>query len=183
MEQIVKITPEQVLKAYSDIGASKKKMDQLSFEIEETPLAGLIIGFDTTPKEYNGNQYFTFKVQRPDGTIGSLSVSRMNDTFVVEGEHLIVKSETNKGKVMLKSFRASGDVVRNIGRSDAERIANMVGKNYTAERISGRVLVDYEPEILFITPVTPDKPTKAELGKLWKNTAVSDRIFKFLTIA
>lgn len=182
MEQIVKITAKEVVAAYTKIGASEKKMTQLAFESEETPLKGLIIAFDDVPKEYNGNKYFTFKVERPDGTIGSLSVSRLNDTFVKEGEFIVIKSKPNEGNVMLKSFRASGDVVRNIGRSDAERIANMVGKSYTAERIAGYVLDSYEPKNIFVMPKVEGAPSKTELSQLWDNTVASDRIFKFLTI-
>ena len=176
------MTPAKVLKAYKAINASEKKLSQLAFEVEETPLEGKIIAFNDTPKEYNGNQYFTFKVQRPDGTFGSMSVSRLSDSFVQKGIAQVVNSELNKGKAMLKSFRVSGDLVRNLGKSEAERIAIMVGKSYKAERTTANVINLYDAETLFITPATENVISETELDKLWENTVVSDRLFKFTEI-
>ena len=182
METIIKITPEEVVAAYTGIGASEKKITQLNFVADETPLQGKIIRFNPEAKEYNGNKYFTYDVERPDGTIGSMSVSRLNDTEVVKDRIIFVKSEKNKGKAMLQPSRVSGDIVRNIGRSEAERIANMIGKSYRAERISGNVIDNYEAEFLFVTPNKPETLTVTEKKKLWDNTAVSDRLFKFIEL-
>lgn len=182
METIVKITADEVVSAYTAIGASPKKIAQLNFTADETPLQGKIIRFNPEAKEYNGNKYFTFDVERPDGTIGSMSVSRLNDTEVVKDRIIIVKSEKNAGKAMLQPTRVSGDTIRNIGRSEAERIANMIGKSYRAERITGNVVVEYTDDKLFVKPKNVTNLIKAEKDALWANTAVSERLFKFIEL-
>ena len=115
-----------------------------------------------------------------------MSVSRLNDTHVKEGEVIFVKSEVNKGKAMLKPFRISGDIIRNIGRSEAERIANMIGRSYTAQRVEGVQVVKYAPEHLFVNPtkaeITAEKLSEANAAKLWKNTVGTNKLFKFLTL-
>lgn len=181
---IIKKTAEEIIALYEGIGASEKKMNQLTFVLEETPLEGTIISFDESAREYNGNKYFVFNVLRPDGTKGVMSVSRLNDTHVMQGDVQIVKNEksANAGKIMLKSHRVSGDMIRNIGKSEAERIANMIGKNYKAERITGHVIAKYDDDVLFIKPAKAEKPSKDELTKLWSNTAVSERLFKFIEL-
>ena len=182
MDTVKKISPAKVIEAYEKIGSSKKKLDSLSFKTEETPLEGTIIEFDSKPAEYEGNKYFTFKVSCPDGQIRKLSVNRLFDNEVVEGQYLVIKNEQNKGKVMLKSIPVSGNLVRMLGNSQAERISNIIGKSYKAQRITSSVLIEYTPEKLFLKPEHENKPSESELETLWQNTAISDRLFKFTEI-
>ena len=154
----------------------------MQFEVEETPLEGTVIGLNPEYREYNGNKYLVLDIQRPDGTMGTMSISRLSDTQVIQDQYQVVKNGDNAGSIMLKSSRVSGDLVRNLGKSDAERISAIIGKTYKAERVTGYSLVEYTPEALFVSPKTKDKPTKAELKQLWDNTAINERLFKFLEI-
>jgi len=182
MDTVKKISPSKVIEAYEKIGSSQKKLNSLSFKTEDTPLEGTIIEFDPKPSEYEGSKYFTFKVACPDGQVRKLSVNRLFDNEVNEGKFLIIKNEANKGKVMLKSTPVSGDLVRMLGNSQAERISASIGKSYKAQRVSGSVLIEYTPEKMFLKPAIENKPTNEELNTLWQNTAISDRLFKFTEI-
>ena len=181
MEQIRNLSPAKVIEEFRKMGASPKKLDSLAFMTEESPLSGKIIGISKKPSEYEGNKYLTFDVETSNGQIKKLSINRLFDQEVTD-KFLIVGNEAHKGMAMLKSVPISGNIIRDLGNSQAERISAVIGKTYTAERVSGTVLVKYTPEKLFIKPSIEGEPSKEELEKLHENTAVSDRLFKFLTI-
>lgn len=178
MNDSVVISAEQVVELYKGIGKTEKQLASLTFEAGETPLSGIIKRLITEPVEYQGNKYFTYEVVDNDGkVIGTMSVNRLFDSLVEKDNVIVVGNGENKGKGMLKSIRLSA--TNHLGKSRAEQIANFVGRKYTAERVSGRVIDKYTPEHLFVPAnATDNTVTTANKNKLWANTVVSERLMK-----
>lgn len=181
-EKIISITPEQVIAAYKE--HKPKSVDGLTYEGQESPLSGTIIKFDPNPRVYQDNKYFVFIVD-DNGTEKELSVSRLTDSFVTENVIQQVRNENseNVGRWMLKTSKVTNISIFPKHKNQAELISKMVGKTFTAERISKPVLVKYTADKLF-TPKKKqgEEPTDAQKKALWANTAISDKLFKFLTI-
>lgn len=181
-EKIIAITPEQVIAAYTQ--HKPDSVEGLTYEGQESPLSGTILRFNPEPKIYEGHKYFVFIVD-DNGTEKELSVSRLTDSFVIEGDIQQVKNENsaNFGKWMLKSSRATNKSVYPKHKNQAELISAMVGKTFTAKRVAKDVLVKYTADKLFTSKKKPgEKPTDAQIKTLWANTAVSDKVYEFLTI-
>lgn len=178
MNDIIVITAEEVVNLYKGIGKSEKQIDSLTFEASETPLSGTIKRLITEPAEYQGNKYFTYEVVDDNGkVIGTMSINRLFDSLVEKDNVIVVANGENKGKGMLKSIRLSQ--TNHLGKSRAEQIANFVGRKYTAERVTGRVIDKYTPDHLFVPANATDNTVSAtNKNKLWANTVVSERLMK-----
>lgn len=181
MQDSVKITAAEVVELYKSIGKTPKQLASLTFEVSETPLSGIVKRLIPQPAEYQGNSYFQFEIVNEEGiVIGKLSVNRLFDSLVEKDDYIVVNSIANKGKAMLRAKRLSN--LSQLGMSRAEQIANFIGKTYTAERVSGRVIDLYTPEKLFVPANEKGEVTKANKEKLWANTAETNRAFKLLSI-
>ena len=182
-QEIVIISAEEVVKAFESAGKSAKQIEQLKFELSTTPLTGRIQRFVTEPKEFKTKdtdgksvvqKYFVFEVADDKGKIiGDLPVSRPFDTYVNEGDYLICgENSTNKGKAMLRSHRMNE--LSGLGKSKAEQIANMVGKSYSATKVTKRIPKSYTTSDLFVTASADGKVSDSNIAKLNKNTVAKD---------
>jgi hypothetical protein len=179
-DKIIPCSPADVLAAYTE--HKPKSVPNLTFELNEgSPLEGRIISFDREPREYRENKYFVFVVEKPDGSTGELSVTRLTDSQVIKDDVQQVGREEspNKGKWMLKSHNVTSKAILPKHKNQAELISAMVGKKYKAERMSGHVIVEYNEKMF---TEKKDKLTSADKKALWDNTAASEKLFKFTEI-
>ena len=177
--EINQIDASKVVEMYKSIGKTAKQMASLTFEVEETPEAGVIVGIDETPKVYQDNKYFVYKVADPETgeIIGTMSVNRPHDTYVEEGDLIVVGSGANKDKGMLRSHRMN--ILNPYGKSRAEQIANLIGKKYTSVKQDKNVLISYDPKDMFIEPNKSGEFSETSKKQLWKNNTKAVKLTKF----
>lgn len=175
MKELVKKSSAEVVAMYEGIGKTAKQIESLTFEASETPLSGIIGNLLDEPKEYQGNKYFVYEVlDDNDKVIGEISVNRLFDTEVKQGDVLIVANGDNKGRAMLRSHRLTSTA--HLGKSRAEQIANATGKRYTATREAVSQPKDFTKIFSAKKSYKMEKEVEETVKELlWKNTQINEK--------
>ena len=182
-KEIIKPTAADVIDLFQNkLGKDPKQMKSLTFEVSETPLSGTIYKLNDEPETYKDpkgvdHKYAVYSVMDSNGNhIGVISVNRFFDTKVVKDDVIVIASEANKGRAMLRSHRLTS--TNKFGKSRAEQIANLVGASYEGERTSVYQPIEYIPAKLFSAKKSYKLEKEVEQAVkdlLWKNTEINEK--------